>query len=176
MAPPLDQVCGLFVWTWSVLLIRLKSPFDVFRNQSFYIIISNDHFSALKFDLEWLDFLIWLFLVCVRNPYPSVYGITCSWEWLLLLVNGNNYNPTFVVLGSEPTRSVVTMRPKLIGHHLSGPLLELQITVGHRTFAEQNLLVSDQSLTVVRHCFYEKNERKMFCSVAYVVGPLFHSL
>ena len=32
-------------------------------------------------------------------------------------------------------------------HQLAG----LQITVGHRTITEQNLLMSDQALTVVRH-------------------------
>ena len=54
----------------------------------------------------------------------------------------------------------------------------LQITVGHRTWAEQNLLMSDERLTVVgrnaRTLFLR--EKKKFTLVTYVVGPLFHSL
>ena len=57
-------------------------------------------------------------------------------------------------------------------------LAGLQITVGHWTLAEQNLLMSDQTLTVVRHDFLTLffKTKIFFSLVAYVVGPLFHPL
>ena len=49
-------------------------------------------------------------------------------------------------------------KQKWMIHQLAG----LQITVGHRTLAEQNLLMSDQTLTVVRHDFPTLFFRKKF--------------
>ena len=52
----------------------------------------------------------------------------------------------------------------------------LQITVSHRTLAEQNLLMSDQSLSEVGHNVWTLFLRKKISSVMYMVGPSFLSL
>ena len=62
-----------------------------------------------------------------RSPNPvmecgqSVCGIVFS-DRLLLLVNENDGNSTWNVLGSEPIRIVVVIRSNLIGHYLAGSL------------------------------------------------------
>ena len=42
-------------------------------------------------------------------------------ERLLFVVNKNNANPTCSLLGLEPIRSVVIIRPNLIGYYLVEP-------------------------------------------------------